>query len=117
MVNQLEYHPYLTQPSLIKFCKDNKIQPEAWSPLMQGHITEVKLLSDIGNKYGKSPVQVVLRWDLQNGVITLPKSVRPDRIKENADIFDFELTEDEMNDINNLNQGFRFGSDPDNFNF
>lgn len=117
MVNQIEYHPYLTQPSLIKFLKDNKIHPEAWSPLMQGHITEVKLLSDIGRKYGKSSVQIVLRWDLQNGVITLPKSVRPDRIKENVDIFDFELTKEEMQSIDDLNQGFRFGPDPDNFNF
>ncbi len=117
MVNQIEYHPYLTQPGLIKFCNDNGIHPEAWSPLMQGHIVEVKLLNDIGAKYGKSAVQVVLRWDLQNGVITLPKSVHPDRIKSNTDIFDFELSKEDMDAINGLNQGFRFGSDPDNFNF
>ncbi|MCL1942223.1 MAG: aldo/keto reductase [Candidatus Azobacteroides sp.] len=117
MVNQIEYHPYLTQPQLIKFCIDHDIRPEAWSPLMQGHVTEVNVLNDIGKKYGKSAVQVVLRWDLQNGVITLPKSVHPDRIKDNADIFDFSLTPEEMETIDNLNQGFRFGPDPDNFNF
>lgn len=117
MVNQIEYHPYLTQPELIRFCLDNQIYPEAWSPLMQGHVTEVKLLNDIGDKYGKNAVQVVLRWDLQNGVITLPKSANPERIKSNAAIFDFELTEEEMDAINALNQGFRFGPDPDNFNF
>ncbi|MCD7971980.1 MAG: aldo/keto reductase [Candidatus Azobacteroides sp.] len=117
MVNQIEYHPYLTQPKLIEFCMKNDIHPEAWSPLMQGHIMEVKILNDIGARYGKSAVQVVLRWDLQNNVITLPKSSNPERIKSNTEIFDFELSAEDMQIINKLNQGFRFGADPDNFSF
>lgn len=116
-VNQIEYHPYLSQPDLVRFCLNNNIHVEAWSPLMQGHITEVQLLNDIGEKYGKNAVQVVLRWDLQNEVMTLPKSSHPERIKSNAEIFDFELSTEDMNAINALNQGFRFGPDPDNFDF
>ncbi len=116
MVNQVEFHPLLTQKELREFCKTNKIQFEAWSPLMQGNLDN-SILKEIGNKYGKSPAQVVLRWDLQNGVVTIPKSVTEHRIYENKDIFDFELTKDEMSKIEGLNQNKRFGPDPDNFDF
>ncbi|MCC5932271.1 MAG: aldo/keto reductase [Cyclobacteriaceae bacterium] len=117
MVNQIEYHPYLTQSELIKFCLDNDIRPEAWSPLMQGHITEVAELSQLGEKYGKSTAQIALRWNLQKGVITIPKSVNPQRIKANAELFDFELSDEDVARIDALDKGKRFGSDPDNFNF
>ncbi|RIX54006.1 aldo/keto reductase [Paenibacillus nanensis] len=116
MVNQVEYHPLLTQEPLLAFCKANKIQLTAWSPLMQGNL-DIPLLAEIGAKHGKSPAQVVLRWDLQNGVVTIPKTTTPSRLVENAGIFDFELTAEEMAQISALNQNKRFGADPDNFNF
>ncbi len=116
MVNQVEYHPLLSQVELLAYCRANGIQLTAWSPLMQGHL-DIPLLAEIGNKYGKTPAQVVLRWDLQTGVITIPKSVTPSRIAENADIFDFELSREDMEKLSSLNQNRRFGSDPDNFNF
>ncbi|EPR28093.1 Aldo/keto reductase family protein [Geobacillus sp. WSUCF1] len=117
MVNQVEYHPRLTQKELLTFCRENGIQLEAWSPLMRGEILSEPTIVDIGRKYGKTPAQVVLRWDLQHGVVTIPKSVTPARIKENADIFDFSLTDEEMKQIDALNLNKRVGPDPDNFNF
>ncbi|MHA6483587.1 aldo/keto reductase [Paenibacillus sp. strain BS8-2] len=116
MVNQVEYHPLLTQEPLQAFCKSNRIQLTAWSPLMQGNLDHATL-ADIGAKYDKSPAQVILRWDLQNGVVTIPKSTNPERIKQNGDIFDFELSAEDMSAISALNRNQRFGSDPDNFNF
>ncbi|MFJ7969810.1 aldo/keto reductase [Psychrobacillus sp. NPDC096389] len=117
MINQVEYHPRLTQKDLKSFCKENNIQLEAWSPLMQGQLLENVELQEIANKYGKSVAQVILRWDLQNGVITIPKSTKAHRIAENADVFDFELTEEDMKHIESLNQNHRVGPDPDNFDF
>lgn len=115
-VDQVEYHPLLTQKELLAYCKENGIQMEAWSPLMQGNLDQ-PVLAEIGQKYGKSPAQVVLRWDLQNGVVTIPKSVTPERIRQNADIFDFTLTSEEMERIEALNQDKRFGPDPDHIDF
>lgn len=115
-VNQVEYHPLLTQRELREFCREKKIQLEAWSPLMQGQL-DVPVLKELAEKYGKSPAQIVLRWDLQNGVVTIPKSITESRIIENADIFDFELTQEDIGRIDALNQNKRFGPDPDNFNF
>ncbi|MFB6343298.1 aldo/keto reductase [Saccharicrinis sp. FJH62] len=116
-VNQVEFHPYLVQQSLVDFCKSKGIQHEAWSPLMQGGVLDVMLLNEIGKKYGKSPVQVTLRWNLQRGTVTIPKSVHPERIRQNVDIFDFELSEEEMRAINALDRNQRVGPDPENFNF
>ncbi|WP_053377019.1 aldo/keto reductase [Paenibacillus sp. FJAT-27812] len=116
MVNQVEYHPLLTQQELHSFAKSNNIQLMAWSPLMQGNLDQ-SILAEIGAKYGKSPAQVVLRWDLQNEVVTIPKSINPVRLKENADIFDFALTPEEVAQISALNSDHRYGPDPDNFNF
>ncbi len=116
MVNQVEYHPRLTQKELHEFCKKNQIQLEAWSPLMQGQLLDNPTLAEIGQKYGKSVAQVILRWDLQNEVVTIPKSVNPVRLKENADIFDFELTAEEMLLIDGLNEDRRVGPNPDEFN-
>ncbi|MAW96604.1 MULTISPECIES: aldo/keto reductase [unclassified Leeuwenhoekiella] len=117
MVDQLEFHPWLVQEDLQKFCAENDIQYEAWSPLMQGKAFENETLKEIGEKYGKTPAQVVLRWDLQNGVITIPKSTSKDHIKSNANVFDFELSEEDMQTITNLDKGRRIGPDPDNFDF
>ncbi|WP_067935458.1 aldo/keto reductase [Alicyclobacillus kakegawensis] len=116
MVNQVEYHPLLTQKELHAFCKQHNIQLEAWSPLMQGNLNQ-PLLADLAHKYGKTPAQIVLRWDLQNEVVTIPKSVHENRIVENAGVFDFELSAEDMQKIDGLNQNHRFGADPDNFNF
>lgn len=116
MVNQVEFHPLLSQRELRSYCQENRIQLEAWSPLMQGNLDHEALRS-IGAKHGKSPAQVVLRWDIQHGVVTIPKSVTPARIAENANVFDFELSADEMALIDYLNRDQRFGSDPDKLLF
>jgi diketogulonate reductase-like aldo/keto reductase len=116
MVNQVEYHPLLSQQELRTFCQSNNIQMEAWSPLMQGNL-DLPLLSELAAKYAKTPAQIILRWDLQNGVVTIPKSIHENRIRENSGIFDFTLSEDDVAKINALNKNQRFGGDPDNFNF
>ncbi|MCY8142789.1 aldo/keto reductase [Bacillus haynesii] len=116
-INQVEYHPRLTQKELQTFCRLHGIQLQAWSPLMQGQLLSHPLLKDIADKHGKTPAQVILRWDLQNGVITIPKSTKAERIAQNADIFDFELTIEEMKQIDGLNENTRVGPDPDNFDF
>ncbi len=106
-VNQVEFHPEMIQPELLDYCKRHNIQMEAWSPIVQGKVLEIPKLKEIALKYGKSPVQVVLRWDLQKGVVTIPRSGKPDEIISNAQIFDFELTEYEMNEIDSLNRNER----------
>jgi len=117
MVNQVEYHPRLTQNEVQAFCRENDIQMEAWSPLMQGQLLDNEVLAGIAAKYNKSVAQIILRWDLQNGVVTIPKSTKEHRIIENSQVFDFELTEEDMYQINVLNQNHRVGPDPDNFDF
>ncbi len=117
MVNQVEYHPRLTQKELQAFCQDNGIKLEAWSPLMQGQLLDNEVLQKIADKHNKSVAQIILRWDLQNGVVTIPKSTKEHRIVENANVFDFELTKEEMEIIDDLNQNDRVGPDPDNFDF
>ncbi|MCY6958522.1 aldo/keto reductase [Clostridium brassicae] len=113
MVNQVEFHPYLIQNDLIEFCEKNNIQLEAWSPLMRGKIFEIELLQELAKKYGKTIPQIVLRWDLQMGIVTIPKSVTPSRIKENSDIFDFEISKEDVDKIKQLNKEIRVGSNPD----
>lgn len=115
MVNQVEFHPYLVQPELHAFCKENDIQIEAYSPLMQGNVNEIKELQEIATNYGKKPSHVVLRWDLQKNVVTIPKSSNPEHIKSNTEIFDFELSKDDMEIIDDLNQNSRLGDHPDHF--
>ena len=117
MVNQMEFHPYLVQQDLIDFCTSKNIQYEAWSPLMQGHIFELDMMKDLASKYNKTIAQVVLRWDLQKGVITIPKSSKPERIKANANLFDFELSDEDVQLLDSLEKGKRFGPDPNNFDF
>jgi len=117
MVNQVEYHPKLTQKALHTFCKEHGIQLEAWSPLMQGQLLDNPVIKEIAERHHKSIAQIIIRWDLQNGVITIPKSIKEQRIVENADVFQFELTADEMKKIDALNQDLRVGPDPDNFDF
>lgn len=117
MVNQVEFHPHVVQQNLLDFCAKHNIQFEAWSPLMQGQIFEIKEMVQLAEKYSKNAVQLVLRWNLQKGVVTIPKSVKKDRIISNADIFDFEISDEDMNLIDSLDKNHRVGPDPDNFNF
>ncbi|EKZ4848251.1 aldo/keto reductase [Listeria monocytogenes] len=117
MVNQIELHPQLTQEPLRKFCAENNIVVEAWSPLGNGKLLSNPEIKAIADAHGKSVAQVILRWDLQIGVVTIPKSVHQERIIQNADIFDFELSEEEVARISGLNKDERTGPDPDNFNF
>ncbi|HWJ77974.1 MAG TPA: aldo/keto reductase [Niallia sp.] len=117
MINQVEYHPRLAQMELNTYCKENGIQLEAWSPLMQGQLLDNPTLHDIATKYNKTIAQVILRWDLQNGVVTIPKSTKEHRIISNSNVFDFILSEEDRLKINELNQNYRVGPDPDNFDF
>ncbi|MFC3748146.1 aldo/keto reductase [Paenibacillus sp. GCM10012306] len=115
-VNQVEFHPLLTQRELLKYSREQGIQLEAWSPLMRGNL-DLPLIQELATKYGKTPAQIVLRWDIQQGVITIPKSVHANRIQENAAIFDFTLSDEDVKALEDLNQDRRFGPDPDNVNF
>jgi methylglyoxal/glyoxal reductase len=116
MVNQVEYHPRLTQKELLAYCQEHNIQLEAWSPLGRGKMLDEPALQELAAKYRKTVAQIILRWDLQAGVVTIPKSVKEQRIIENADIFDFELSKADMDTIDSLNRDQRNGPDPDNFN-
>ncbi|GED32526.1 aldo/keto reductase [Brevibacillus centrosporus] len=117
MIDQIEFHPRLTQKELQAFCRENGIQMEAWSPLMQGQLLDHPVLKEIAERHQKSVAQVIIRWDLQNGVVTIPKSIKEHRIVENADVFNFELSADDMAKIDALNENLRVGPDPDNFDF
>jgi len=116
-IDQVEFHPRLAQKELRQFCKDKGIQFEAWSPLMQGGLFDNAILKKIAEKHGKSVAQVIIRWDLQNGVVTIPKSTKEHRIIENSNVFDFNLTKEDLEEIDSINEDRRVGSDPDNFNF
>ncbi|EDY83833.1 oxidoreductase, aldo/keto reductase family [Verrucomicrobiia bacterium DG1235] len=117
-VNQIEYHPYLQSPVLKAFCEAKGIRLEAWSPFMHGGaILTDPILTEIGAMYGKTAAQVIVRWILQTGVATIPKSVRSERIVENSDVFDFELSDQDMSKIALLERKERWGADPDNFDF
>ena len=116
-VDQVECHPYLTQERISAYCAQRGIAIEAWSPLGKGNVLADPAIAAIAKSHGKSPAQIIIRWHIQNGRIVIPKSVHEDRIRENAAVFDFTLTQDEMDQIAGLNRNQRFGSDPDNFNF
>jgi diketogulonate reductase-like aldo/keto reductase len=116
MVNQVEFHPFLTQTEIYNFCNEQDIQMEAWSPLMRGgELLKEPLLVELGKKYNKAPAQIILRWDLEKGVVTIPKSVHEDRIRENAAVFDFRLEPEEIQKIDALNKNAQsFEYDPNN---
>ncbi len=118
VINQVELHPYLSQKKVREFCKENDIQVEAWSPLMAGNgLLENEILKEIAKKYNKTVAQLVLRWDLQSQVVTIPKSTNERRLIENIDVFDFNLSKVDIDKIDSLNQDLRVGPDPDNFDF
>ncbi|EPD50736.1 hypothetical protein HMPREF1210_02706 [Paenisporosarcina sp. HGH0030] len=117
MVNQIELSPRLTQYDLRTFCADNQIAVTSWSPLARGGLLDEPSLVRMGNKYGKTSAQIIIRWHLQHDLLVIPKSVTPERIAANADVFDFELSFEDMKNIDSLNLNERTGADPDNFSF
>jgi len=116
-IDQIEFHPHLQSPELVTYCDERGITIEAWSPLKAGQIVDDPELSTIAVSHGVGVPQVVLRWMLQRGVVTIPKSVNRDRIGQNADLYGFELTDGDMAAINAMNRAERVGPDPDNFDF
>lgn len=116
-VNQVEFHPKLTQTELREFCRKQGIQVEAWSPLMNGDLLKNDTIQKMADFHSKTPAQIVLRWDLQHGVITIPKSMNEARMLENIGIYDFKLSEEQMDELDALNENLRSGPDPDEFNF
>jgi 2,5-diketo-D-gluconate reductase A len=114
-VNQIEIHPYFQHQELRRFGLEHGILPEAYSPLAQGEVLRDPVISGLAERYGKTPAQVVLRWHIQSGNIVIPKSNTPARIKENFEIFDFELSTAEMKAIDGLDRGARTGADPATF--
>ncbi|MFE3576147.1 aldo/keto reductase [Lysinibacillus sp. NPDC059133] len=117
VINQIEFHPHLIQEEVRAFCKEKGVQVEAWSPLMNGSLLEESLIQQLASKYGKTPAQIVLRYDVQHDVVTIPKTMTPARMTENLTVFDFALTEEEMAQLDALNDGLRCGPDPEKFNF
>ena len=113
VVNQVELHPRLTQKPLLKYDEEHRIVTQAWSPLGRGAVLNIPELKAIAEKHGKSTAQIILRWHLQNGVSFIPKSVHPERIQQNADIYDFSLSPEEMKTIDSLNQYARTGREPE----
>lgn len=117
VLNQIECHPYLAQNDVKEFCAQHDIFVEAWSPLDQGgDVLKDEVIQQIAEAHKKSPAQVVLRWHLQNNTIVIPKSVTPSRIEENFNVFDFELSEEDMNQINGLDKNRRKGAHPNEMN-
>lgn len=119
-VNQIELHPRFTQSETRDFCAQRDIAIESWSPIGgsagAGNVLDEPVLADIGKKYDKSPAQVILRWHIQLGLIVIPKSVHAERIRENIDVFDFELSDEDMQQIATLDTETRQGPDPDEVN-
>jgi len=117
VINQIEFHPRLTQQEVRNYCAEHDIQVEAWSPLMNGELLKDETLQSIAAKHNKTAAQIVLKWDLQHQVVTIPKTMTESRMEENINVFDFELTTEEMAQIDALNENFRCGPNPDEFNF
>ncbi|AYY14010.1 aldo/keto reductase [Actinobacteria bacterium YIM 96077] len=117
VVNQIEVHPYLTQDDVREFGTKNGVLTESWAPIAKGKVVDDPTITRIAEQHGKTASQVTLRWHIQRGDIVFPKSVNPDRMRENIDIFDFELSDDEVATISQLNRDDRMGPHPDEFNW
>lgn len=117
MVNQVELHPQFSQAKLIEFCQQHDIIVQAWGPLMQGKVFDIAVLKELAIKYTKNVAQIVLRWHVQKGIAPLPKSLHQARIIANLAVFDFELSQADMQIIDALETGVRIGPDPDKINF
>ena len=116
VINQVEFHPYLTQNELRKYLEAQNIIMESWSPLMNSQILHDEVINEVANEVGKTPAQVVIRWNIQHDVVVIPKSVTPHRIEENLDLWNFELSDNQMERIDQLNQDKRIGPNPLEFN-
>ncbi|MCD8841431.1 aldo/keto reductase [Staphylococcus arlettae] len=116
VINQVEFHPYLTQATLRDYLMQEDIRMESWSPLMNGEILQDEVVNTIAQQLGKSAAQIIIRWNIEHGVVTIPKSVTPTRIEENLDVFNFELSEEQMTALDKLNQDKRIGPNPVAFN-
>ena len=114
-VNQIELHPGFAQRELRAFHERHGIATESWSPLAQGKAVQEKVIQELARKHGKTPAQITLRWHLQSDLIVIPKSVTPARIRENIDVFDFELSRADMDAIDGIVEGARLGPDPERF--
>ncbi|MGH3949917.1 MAG: aldo/keto reductase [Pseudonocardiaceae bacterium] len=114
-VNQIESHPYLPQAELRAFHTEHGIVTEAWSPLAKGSLLAEQAVTSLAAKYGRTAAQIVLRWHIQLDTVVIPKSVTPSRIRENIDVFDFELADDDLAVLAELDNGERVGPDPDVF--
>lgn len=112
VINQVEFHPYLTQNKLRKYLEAQNIITESWSPLMNSQILHDEVINEVANEVGKTPAQVVIRWNIQHDVVVIPKSVTPHRIEENLDVWNFELSDNQMERIDQLNQDKRIGPNP-----
>lgn len=117
VVNQVEFSPYLNQTDLKKHCEKNKIYIQAYSPLVRGNKSNDGQLIEMAAKYEKSWAQILIRWALQSNMIVLPKSANPERIKENADVFDFEISSDDMKRIDRLDEDYRVAWDPSKIDY
>lgn len=117
VINQIELSPKLTQEEVRAFCKEHHIVVEAWSPLMNGELLTNETIIELAEKYERTPAQIILRWDLQSDVVTIPKSMTPKRIEENFDLFNFTISEDDMKKIDALNEDFHYGPKPTVFDF
>ena len=113
-VNQVEFHPFLYQRELLDYCQGRGIEVEAYSPLARGRRMKDPVLVEVAGRYARTPAQIMIRWALQQGLVVIPKSVRPERIRENATVFDFELTPDDMKRLNSLDEGAHVAWNPDN---
>jgi diketogulonate reductase-like aldo/keto reductase len=112
-VDQVEFHPRLQQPELQAFCREHGIVQQAWAPVMRGGVFRIAELVEIAERHGKTAAQISIRWILQLGVTAIPKSIHAERLRENADVYDFELAAEEMATIASLDTGERIGPHPD----
>lgn len=117
MVNQIEFHPGMLQEETVEFCKKHHILVEAWAPFSNGQILTHPVLKEIADKYKKSVAQLSLRWIIQKGIVPLPKSVTPERIKSNLEVFDFEISEQDVDRIDRLTDCGGSGLHPDEVDF
>lgn len=112
-VDQVEFHPFLYQRDLLEYCRKHRIQLEAYSPLTRGRRLKHPVITEIAAKYGRTPAQILIRWSLQHGLVVIPKSVRPERIRENADVFGFEIKAPDMARLDALDERSHLAWNPD----
>jgi diketogulonate reductase-like aldo/keto reductase len=113
-VNQVEFHPFLYQKELLDYCQSKKVQVEAYSPLARGERFKHPRILSLAKKYSKTPAQLMIRWSLQHGLVVIPKSVREERIRENSQVFDFEISSEAMKSLDSLDEDLRLNWDPTN---